>query len=85
MSHSVFLGLSASNIHPQSLRAVQYQSSPSLLADVLWGSFVTHSKRTPKDVCEEAGPHQVHQHLVLASRSIVYLSLFHVVVVVVVF
>ena len=26
----------------------------SLLADVLWGSFVTHRMRTPKDVCEEA-------------------------------
>ena len=26
----------------------------SLPADVLWGSFVTRDKRTPKDVCGEA-------------------------------
>ena len=38
------------------------QETSSLPADVLWGSFVTHSvgekwmrdKRTPKDVCGEA-------------------------------
>ena len=29
-------------------------SGPSLPADVLWDSFVTHAKRTPKDVCGEA-------------------------------
>ena len=42
------------------------QAEPSLPADVLWGSFVTHSGRnecvtneTPKDVCGEAK--QSHQ------------------------
>ena len=39
------------------IKETSMKTSVSLPADVLWGSFVTHSflpKRTPKDVCGEA-------------------------------
>ena len=62
MSHSVFLGLSPSNIHAQ---------RKCLFLKLLKVFELSNTS-----------PRQVHQHLVLASRNIVYLSLFHVVVVV---
>ena len=49
----------------------------SLPADVLWGSFVTHSflprdKRTPKDVCREAMRYAVYTKQVPRSISLGY-------------
>ena len=49
----------------------------SLPADVLWGSFVTHSflprdKRTPKDVCREAMRYAVYTKQVPGSISLGY-------------
>ena len=54
----------------------------SLPADVLWGSFVTHSflphgqcKRTPKDVCGEAIQQQVTALDLLISFQLIILHI----------